>query len=274
MQDCRTKHKCLQPPLNPILPTRVIDVTESDRMVSVIDTRGMRGRYAALSHSWGPTPRLMATKSTIGDLRHGVAVSFLPETFRDAVRLTQKLGIKYLWIGKRFSMRECIVTDTTDCLCIIQDDANDWVAEAGTMDQVYSNSYITLSAASSSDSYSGCLSDRSETCYASPASQSLGYSTKVQFSNADNCFLDFHAGSRLHSFCMFKEWLPGSSSVSWQIANIGAFGRHYDPVGHEQISTRGMGKFNLLLALPCHMADQDSLDVTRAVPVAQNRPLL
>lgn len=62
----------------------------------------------------------MATKQSIQDLKEGIAVSFLPKTFQDAIKITQRLRIKYLWI---------------DCLCIIQDDPNDWGKEASAMSQ-------------------------------------------------------------------------------------------------------------------------------------------
>jgi hypothetical protein len=37
--------------MNPSLPTRVLDVLAPDRSVALLETRGQRGRYMALSHS-------------------------------------------------------------------------------------------------------------------------------------------------------------------------------------------------------------------------------
>ena len=115
-----------------------------------------------LSHCWGTSRRLMATKETLKDLQGGVAVSSLPETFRDAIVITRRLGIRYLWI---------------DYLCIIQDDPQDWEREASKMADVYRNSYLTISAAASADSSSGCFPARTADSYVSPATASLGYDT-------------------------------------------------------------------------------------------------
>jgi hypothetical protein len=99
MQDCISSHRCRPPPLNPTLPTRVLDVFASDHSIALFETRGQQGKYVALSHSWGKSSRLMATKDTLEDLKDGIAMSFLPKTFQDAIIITKRLGVKYLWIG-------------------------------------------------------------------------------------------------------------------------------------------------------------------------------
>jgi hypothetical protein len=53
---------------------------------------------------------------------------------------TRRLGFRYLWI---------------DSLCIIQDDENDWLSESAKMCDVYTYSYLTLAATSSSDGSGG-----------------------------------------------------------------------------------------------------------------------
>lgn len=69
----------------------------------------------------------------------------MPQTFRDAVKITRRLGLKYLWI---------------DSLCICQDDSEDWAREAGRMADVYSNAYVVIAANHSSDSTGGCFHER------------------------------------------------------------------------------------------------------------------
>ena len=59
--------------------------------------------------------------------------------------MTRELGLKYLWI---------------DSLCIIQDSPSDWESEAATMDDVYSDSFLTIIAASAPDGSTGCFFDR------------------------------------------------------------------------------------------------------------------
>lgn len=75
----------------------------------------------------------------------------LPKTFRDAVTVTRKLGVRYLWI---------------DSLCIIQDDPDDWLREAAVMGEIYAKAYCTLAATSARDSNDGLFIPR-------PASQSV-----------------------------------------------------------------------------------------------------
>jgi hypothetical protein len=44
--DCSANHQLCRPaPMNPSLPTRVLDVLASDRSVALLETRGQRGRY-------------------------------------------------------------------------------------------------------------------------------------------------------------------------------------------------------------------------------------
>ena len=73
----------------------------------------------------------------------GTGISFraLPKTFRDAVRITRQLGIRFLWI---------------DSMCIIQDSTKDWNHEAALMAEVYGNALCTLAALSSKNSSQGC----------------------------------------------------------------------------------------------------------------------
>lgn len=69
----------------------------------------------------------------------------MPQTFIDAVKITRRLGLKYLWI---------------DSLCICQDDPEDWAREAGRMADVYSNAYVVIAANRSSDTTGGCFHER------------------------------------------------------------------------------------------------------------------
>ncbi|KAI8966273.1 HET-domain-containing protein [Daldinia sp. FL1419] len=227
MKDCELNHPyCGRPQLNPLLPTRVIDVFASDRGVSVVETNGRKGRYVTLSHCWGTSSRLMATTQTIEDLKSGIAVSFLPKTFRDAIKITQRLGIKYLWI---------------DCLCIVQDDPEDWEREAAAMSQVYRNSHLTISAAASKDSYTGCFPKRETDSYVSPASISLGYDILREATGPRSHELAFEHTSqpgKKNSIHLFEEWLPGSSFYFPQRMGMGSFGKRYDPIADEPLSSR------------------------------------
>ena len=69
-----------------------------------------------------------------------IPFSTLPQSFQDAVTVTRKLGIPYLWI---------------DSLCIIQGDAQDWEVEAAKMGSLYQNAYLTIAATKASGSTEG-----------------------------------------------------------------------------------------------------------------------
>ncbi|OTA97779.1 hypothetical protein M434DRAFT_65246 [Hypoxylon sp. CO27-5] len=227
LKDCEQNHPfCARPHVTPILPTRVIDVFASDRRVTLFQTHGRRGEYVTLSHCWGTSSRLMATKESIKDLEEGIAISFLPKTFQDAIKITQRLGKKYLWI---------------DCLCIIQDDPDDWEREAAAMSQVYRNFYLTISAAASRDSYTGCFPKREKDSYVSPATVSLGYTTPREATGPMSQTLTYEHTSQLgkkNSIYLFEEWLPGSSYHFPQKLGMGSFGKRFDPIADEPLSTR------------------------------------
>jgi hypothetical protein len=133
-----------------ILPTRLLDLTPVShgdfiRLISSeslpIDTI-----YATLSHCWGGRCRVTLTKDRLAVFQTGLLTAALPRTFRDAVLVTRKLGIRYLWI---------------DSLCIIQDSDQDWSREASLMGDIYANSYITIAATASPESEGGLFYSRS-----------------------------------------------------------------------------------------------------------------
>jgi hypothetical protein len=121
----------------------------------VLDTPppGQMGRYIALSHCWGKEQLITTTQATFWDRVSGIPLDSLPKTFQDAVQLTRRLKIRYLWI---------------DSLCIIQDSASDWKKEAALMDSVYSNALFTVSADSASDSSKGLSCPNREQLDSSP----------------------------------------------------------------------------------------------------------
>ena len=95
----------------------------------------------ALSYCWGKNPdAVMTTSETIAAHKQAIRMDTLPKTIQDAVTITRKLGIPYLWV---------------DALCIIQGDLEDWTREAGKMCQVYSNAELTISASSATASSQG-----------------------------------------------------------------------------------------------------------------------
>ena len=107
---------------------------------------GQRAPYAALSYCWGGPQPVTLTTLTMTDMLRGVATSTLPATIQDAITVTRKLGLRYLWV---------------DSLCIFQDSTSDKDAEIAKMDQIYKNARLTISAASAERCQDGFLARRS-----------------------------------------------------------------------------------------------------------------
>jgi hypothetical protein len=85
-----------------------------------------------LSYCWGGPQQLITTRKTLKLNIEEIPFELFPKTIKDAMVVTRKLGIRYLWV---------------DALCIIQDDDNDKRQEIDSMGEVYKNSTVTISAA-------------------------------------------------------------------------------------------------------------------------------
>ena len=116
------------------LPSRIIDVDSSDgSKIRVCNGFGKYANYVALSHRWvcGPMPQWVTTNAVLKSRENWFPVKTLLKSVVDAVQVTQKLGVRYLWV---------------DSLCIIQDSLEDWEVESSRMAQVYANAHLTLFA--------------------------------------------------------------------------------------------------------------------------------
>lgn len=148
MQECVEKHPACSLHSVDFLPTRLIDVgADFAPTIKITETKNLQGqgdcpKFAALSHCWGTDqPSVVLSSSNVGIFLNGMELVVLPRTFRDAIEIVRKLGIRYLWI---------------DSLCIIQDDADDWQRESATMGAIYRVAHLTIAAASSTNSHGGC----------------------------------------------------------------------------------------------------------------------
>jgi hypothetical protein len=121
-----------------VLPSRILDI-DNDR-ISLVETKGEEGKYIALSWCWGKVNPPKTTTTNLQQRIQNIPLFSLPATFRDAIVLTRRLGIRYLWI---------------DSLCILQDSAQDWEYHAAWMTQIYSHAWLTLCAAASSNAEEG-----------------------------------------------------------------------------------------------------------------------
>jgi hypothetical protein len=104
--------------------------------------------YAALSHRWvtGPVPNWVTKKSNIYERINGFLIRDLPKSIQDAITITRRLGLRYLWV---------------DSLCILQDSLDDWEIESAQMMKVYTNAFVTLFADAAFDDEAGYLGRRS-----------------------------------------------------------------------------------------------------------------
>jgi hypothetical protein len=84
-------------------------------------------------------------RETLGTFLTCIPEAELPQSFKDAVRVARRLGVRYLWI---------------DSLCIIQDSPQDWRTESSMMGRVYKNSLCNIAATASVDSNGGLFFDR------------------------------------------------------------------------------------------------------------------
>ncbi|KAK4208390.1 heterokaryon incompatibility protein-domain-containing protein [Rhypophila decipiens] len=139
------------------LPTRLIDLgpsSEKTDHVRLIETWNLPAplaaepyRYIALSYRWGEGNRLLTTKATYSQRQTAIEVQAIPKTIRDAVLVTRRLGIRYLWV---------------DALCIIQDDEQDWKKEAARMGDIYMNALCTIAAHAADHADCGFLQEALE----------------------------------------------------------------------------------------------------------------
>ena len=140
LQKCAKEHDCCEKGAT-LLPTRVIKVGRGPEDVR-LQKGGFCARYICLSHCWGSKQPLITTKQNVDDHFVRIVWENMPLLYQDTVRLAWQSGIEYIWI---------------DSLCIIQDSSDDWAHEAGSMKDVYGNSWLTIAATSNPDCCSGIL---------------------------------------------------------------------------------------------------------------------
>ncbi|KAF2110756.1 heterokaryon incompatibility protein-domain-containing protein [Lophiotrema nucula] len=149
---CDQHHQsCKRVSDTPSFPTRLIYVgseTEIPRLyLPDVASWNPHERYTTLSHCWGPDPSQVFQLRTenLDHLKQKLHLDGLPQTFKDAIDITKRLGVRFLWI---------------DSLCIIQDDDNDWAREAASMSKIYSDTYLNISATAARDGREGCYRRR------------------------------------------------------------------------------------------------------------------
>jgi len=148
------------------LPTRLIYVgTDEDRVVKLQEMHGGdTGDWIALSYRWGDSPPFSTTRQNLTRHIEGMALTTLPRTFQDAIKVTRALGKEYLWI---------------DSICIIQGGDGDFSSESKRMEDVYSGAYCVLAASCATDQRSGFLLPRANREHVALDCEKGGSSTTI-----------------------------------------------------------------------------------------------
>lgn len=127
---------------------RILDISRANDhgVIVLVDATSTpsNGPYATLSHCWGATSHLKLLKDNMLEFRRGIPLSTLPSVYREAIDIALRLGVSNLWI---------------DSLCIIQDDTDDWLREAGRMFEIYRHASFNIGATGAADGDGRCFVD-------------------------------------------------------------------------------------------------------------------
>ncbi|KAE9378648.1 HET-domain-containing protein [Stipitochalara longipes BDJ] len=148
---CLTKHRRCLSTIPRIIPKRLVDVGPPDgsenphlfvpsaTIFALAECQGpwipasdTNLRYLALSYCWGETGNLITTPENIEARSTSIPWNEIPQTIKDAILVTRKLGFRYLWV---------------DSLCIVQGPNGDWATESPKMAEIYGGAFLTISAA-------------------------------------------------------------------------------------------------------------------------------
>ena len=144
MTTCFDRHnKCRTAPERQLpLPSRVLDIGSGTGNLRLVETNRVPARYVALSYCWGGVQSSLTLQSNLAQQLERIDLGKLSPSIRDAVEVTSKLGVQYLWV---------------DALCIIQDSAEDKILEINKMDEYYKNASVTIVAAAAKAARDGFL---------------------------------------------------------------------------------------------------------------------
>jgi hypothetical protein len=172
LQKCYGHPKC-NPSRSTNLPRRILDVSSSAELQIVLlheskwDEQEQKyecDQYVALSHVWGFGKGPKTTRANLQSHVAGIALSSLPQSYQEAIRLTRELGFRYLWI---------------DALCLIQDDVEAKLEESLTMDDIFGNATLTIAATSAADSSTQPLFPSKAPVFHMQATGNQGHVSKV-----------------------------------------------------------------------------------------------
>jgi hypothetical protein len=153
LRECNQHHRGCAPGRELQRPTWLLDLGPRDS-VKLIPSDGPE-KYAALSYCWGGDQKSKLTKDRLGTAQSGMPDSSLPQTIQDAIHITRRLDLRFLWV---------------DSLCITQDDSDEKFHEIRKMTDIFRGAHITISAASADSSAKGFLGSRKQVAAANDQS--------------------------------------------------------------------------------------------------------
>ncbi|KAK4183981.1 HET-domain-containing protein [Podospora australis] len=119
---------------------RLIDVQND----CLVETPPASERYVALSYVWGEIRDFTLTQANRQELMQPGTMSKvwknIPVTIKDAIDLVRTLGLRDLWV---------------DCICLMQNDAEDLNRGLEVMDRIFAQAWFTLVAACGHDANAG-----------------------------------------------------------------------------------------------------------------------
>ncbi|TVY16680.1 hypothetical protein LARI1_G006300 [Lachnellula arida] len=146
--ECQKSHKSCNETASVHMPTRLLEISglgEEIRVRLYVPSLEQKEPYTALSYCRGGEQEVKTTKHNILNRLEGITWDTLPKTIQDAVRVTQQLGILFLWV---------------DSLCIVQDDLSDMSREISQMPSIYGAATVTIAASRSTNVHNGFLQKR------------------------------------------------------------------------------------------------------------------
>lgn len=148
------------------LPPRILQVSQG--IVRLVESKGLTGKYVALSYCWGSPvrPPLKTLKSNLHIHKQEIPWNEIPTTFQDTITVARRLSIPYVWI---------------DSLCIVQDDQQDWLSQSQLMGSIYEHADLTVAASHAEDAWTGFLNTQSPKM---PAIELNGFSFPELSSNS------------------------------------------------------------------------------------------
>ncbi|KAI1110926.1 HET-domain-containing protein [Nemania sp. NC0429] len=141
ISECAMKHRSCKKLSTAPLPDRVVFVGAGAEP-HLVESRGMSGKYIALSHRWGGQVSLQLKGNNLEEFKRSLSFSGIPITFQDAIEICRALAVDYIWI---------------DSLCIIQDSKEDWDIAGSKMHEIYANSWLTIAADAAENSEAGFI---------------------------------------------------------------------------------------------------------------------